>query len=244
MTKTNRILSYFLGLFILSFTSCQESALSDVALTDPGLIEFHANLTKSFSSGVRTESINTILLDKNNDQVELKDGNVYVNNVKMSLNRDFFNLPYYTLNGTPNIQDDSTYTIKVVFADTSIVCTSTITLEENNLDSFNVAVSHVRTEPLTITWTAIDEAYNVRLGIVKRIVNDTATENRSLNDIVISSSMDSYTFPATFLTDSDGTLNKITFTLKSEETGSVDSKFNSGYIKCLFKNTKEIVITD
>lgn len=72
-------------IFVLLFaiTAC-DSPLSDVALTDPYLINASFLVQQTYTDeGMRSEEVSATLLDKNGGNIELKEGYVFVNDAEM-----------------------------------------------------------------------------------------------------------------------------------------------------------------
>jgi hypothetical protein len=99
----------------LLFSNC-DSALSDLEITDPGLIQPHFVVERALlQDGSMVAGITTTILDKNLASVELKNGRVLVNGQQMSttelLNVTIYHIP------SPTVNLNTDYDFEVVLSD-------------------------------------------------------------------------------------------------------------------------------
>lgn len=239
--------TYFFLLIAIFFSSCQkESALSDIDLTDPSLVRIEIKLEheESLVFGI-TQRILTYVLDKNNDVVEIKNGEIKVENTKLTLSKDPFNLPYYALNSEQvQIMNDSTYNFTITLSDQKEY-KAEVTTPKNRLYNFIVPEQHSATNDLEISWENTNEN-EMQLKGTKYINKNGTIKKKSFNNInVPNPESGKYTFPTSFFHETDGQVTKVDITLESKNFGKIDDNFKAGsFISAIFSIEKSVVVTE
>jgi hypothetical protein len=150
LVKHARIAATLCTLVIISFFSNCDSALSDVEVSDPGVLQTHFVVERALlSDGSVLSSLHTTIFDKNLASVELKNGKVKVNGQQMSVT-EILNISTYHLPAA--VVDLSTpYLFEVVLANGKAYGGS-ITTQQKTFTSVTVpSNSNVNTD-LTVSW--------------------------------------------------------------------------------------------
>lgn len=131
----------------------EESVLSDTNITDPKLIRPYFMLSKSRDGKQTTYIFKGRIEDRKGDHVELRNGAVYLNDIRMKVEEEVQlfgeSLPVYTLSSTKlRFKFDSLYTFKIVLSDGSEYASS-IRTQAQDIVSSSVKKSNGNAE---ITW--------------------------------------------------------------------------------------------
>ena len=123
-----KLLLFFTAIMFSLLNSCvQESALSDVDIDDPSIIKPVISIDKSINTNSIIYTNITWLFDKNNNSIELKSGEVKMNNIDMTLKRGINNEPYYTIEPFDILpfRLDYTYESEISLSDEEVYTKST-----------------------------------------------------------------------------------------------------------------------
>jgi len=208
--------------------TCTESALSDVVLSEPELLQVEMNVDKDLSDmRAPTASIRVFVRDKNGQALSLRDGGVSMGERTCALKRTLLtNLPYYFADETiVNLTDDKQYALNVRLGDGSVY-TSVLNLPKDNLREFNVPEKYKAGSDLTVRWNELNKKYNAWLTWEKTMVRDTVTQTTS-DRIALSPGSTYKTFPAAFFTDEEFTVQSIVFIIEVEMKGEVHRRFRA-----------------
>jgi len=167
----------FLFLCLISFNGCtQDSPLSDVDLEDPSLIKPDIQINKSISSGTITFTTITWLYDKNFNSIELKSGDVKMNNIKMTLKHGLNNEPYYVIEPFDLLpfQLNSAYECKITLSDGKIYSSSVVT-RVKDLYQLNIPAEQPRNEDINVSWADAANDRELVLTMVLTGRNDSST---------------------------------------------------------------------
>jgi hypothetical protein len=235
------ILFFSLITFILGCT--QDSALSDVELSDPSLIFPEIKFIQEREGGDVSHKVVVWILDKNRDSVEILDGGVRVGDTKMSLKEDVITkAPYYQLNQEVDLGVD--YTVSVVLSDGEEY-DSNITIQDTDLDVLNVPATHKRTEDMVITWDSIDSG-EMELIYTYFYSNEQSSGNgvKKINIPNSAVNQKSYVLEAAYFQNPVG-IYEAKIKIGSEKSGIVCNDFRSGgFIKSLISYQKTCEIVD
>ncbi len=229
-------LVYVAVIFIVALSSClEDSPLSDVEIYDPSLIQADIQLYRMRDNGDRISSrINVFLLDKNTDVIELKGGNVYVNNHKMRVATLLLTGgPYYTIDSTVvSVEPDSRYVFTIELSDgkqyEAVIETQAVDFQELNLPD-----NYSKLENMQINWKGYETVNDFKIHLIcdyRRAgesgqTRDWFTPNekeRAGGSYVISKSY--------FNQEVD--IYKATVRVSSKKCGTVDPRFRSGSKIC------------
>ena len=215
--KKSIILLLLFVMVVLLITGCaQNSALSDVEITDPSLLRVTIEMQRTLDqNGSLFPTINAYLYDKNDDNVSLKNGALYVNGIMMQLqNLPIGNLPYYTASGLINFTIDSLYTFTIMLADSSKHF-FTIRTQTQDIYSFTVPTSISRHVALNVSWLNKDTSGTI-------FIESTGHGELQVSD----PASGAYSFPPYFF--SDTTYSSIYVNLHSMKYGTIDTAFRKG----------------
>ncbi len=227
---------FFIAVFMFSSCArqCTESALSDVEISDPDLLILEMRMYKEYS-GQSPVSQNLIVWvrDKNEQALTLLNGSVQVNGKKMTINRSLITkLPYYESGNTVDISDDKSYTVNVELADGETY-ESTIEIPKGNVTGIKAPSYHDPSQPLTVSWDAINRNYQAEFSWEKQIAQDTTVLKKSGSFVLSGES--SKTFDPGFFVDPDGEVTEVRFWIGTETTGNVNSAFrNESFFEAQF----------
>lgn len=149
-----------LGIFAAAFcVSCAEdSALSDVAIIDPGVLRPEITLGRTVDGAGAVENEATVYLyDKNDNSVKLKDGGVAVTGVELAIDyTSVGDAPYYRLPQPSSLEiaAGTTYVFTITLGDGSTYDVS-ITTQGDTLDSFTAPAILSQQTDLDVAWTTV-----------------------------------------------------------------------------------------
>jgi hypothetical protein len=208
---------------ILFFSGC-DSALSDVEVTDPAVLQTHFVVERALlDNGTVLNSLHTTLLDKNLASVELKNGQVKVNGQKMSVT-EILNISTYHIPGaTVNLNTE--YDFEVVLANGQSYA-GTVTTQPKTFTSVTVPSNSSVDSDLTISWEDVYVHDNLIIslnltspaGTVPGATFDLTAEQMAAGSFVIPKS--NFATPAG--------ITNVLITLTGVEYGTIDPKFRSG----------------
>lgn len=150
LAKTSRRAATLLALATpLLFSSC-ESALSDMEITDPGVLQTHFVVERALlDDGSVLGSLSATILDKNLASVELKNGQVKVNGQTMSVT-ELLNITTYHIPGA-DVSLNTDYNFEVVLANGERH-TGTVTTPTSTFTAVSVPETSNTDSDLTISW--------------------------------------------------------------------------------------------
>ena len=217
-------------LFTLINGCTQDSPLSDLDLTDPGLVKPDIEISRSFySSGTTSFSHTVWIYDKNNNSVNIQDGKVSINNVELSLEKEPLNsAPYYSVDPSYQLpfKFNENYTCNITLSDGKIY-SSTVKSRSADIDSFTVPLTHNRSENLLLKWGPVDPKEKIILTMVYNFRHDSSS-GTGVRDIQITNPQTGEALvPKSFFDASSG-ITDATFTLESNIYGITDNRFKNG----------------
>lgn len=228
---------FLISISIIYFGCSQESSLSDVSLTDPSLITFECDFYMKKGED-NYQLIFVYLKDKNNNSIELKEGGVYINGIKMSLKKEIItNVPYYSgIEAIGQITFGTSYNVTVQLADGKTY-QSTITVQGSDLYDFTVPSPHNKNNNMIISWLNIDPAKPLTLEMTRtyRESNDIKSDKVTVGLSQSNLNSGTYTVASSIFTARPNT-TEVNFKLVSKFTGSINGSFRGGYIR----STQEI----
>jgi len=222
---------------IMLFGCKENSALSDVELTNPKLISPEIILSKHENERGRSNtSLVVYLNDKNNNSIDLLKGGVDLNNTPLGVQAEMCGAPYYTL-GNIELVPKRKYIFNIRLADDRVYPCS-IYSPEKTLEKMNVPEYHNMDSPLVVSWSNRNED-NTHYSL--EIRNETLWEEIELSHQ--QAQKGKYVIPADLLYYINNEQNgDISVTLKSCTYGRVDPKFNGGSIKIMESICKQITL--
>jgi hypothetical protein len=209
--------------FILLFSNC-ESALSDIEITDPSVLQTHFVVERSLlNDGRIINSVHTTIFDKNLASVELKNGHIKVNGQQMSITEILNISTYYIPEATVNLNKD--YVFEMVLANGDIH-TGTIKTPEKTFTSLTVPPDNTVDSDLTISWSDVyvhdDLIISLNLtspaGTVPGTTFNLTPEQMQAGSFVIPKS--NFATPAG--------ITSVLITLTGANYGTIDQEFRSG----------------
>jgi hypothetical protein len=133
----------------LLFSNC-DSALSDLEITDPGLLQTHFVVERALlQDGSVVAGLTTTILDKNLASVELKNGQVKVNGQQMTTG-ELLNVTYYYIPSAA-VDLNTEYDFEVVLSDGQSYSGS-VTTPAETFTSLTVPSNPSINEDMTISW--------------------------------------------------------------------------------------------
>lgn len=234
-TKKSYLPIFFSIIFSFLLNSCSESSLSDVELTDPGLIraQFNLEISKGENDNTKYFAI-AYLFDKNDNRLTLNNGKVLINSTAMRLRREqFTNLPYY--DGYENIsgvvQNGTNYTFDIELSNGQRY-QSVIITQNKILTTLNVPPVHSKSENMLITWEEVDATQHLRLTFYRTFRDSNGT---TTNDDI------SFTIPNHLLSAGNYVLNRDFFKMPNIIEGRIKlSSVKNGNINPSLMNGSQI----
>ncbi len=222
------------------FFGCKEnSALSDVELSDPNLISPEITITKTLNErGKEQTELVVFLNDKNNNSIDLMKGGVYLNNEKLGVQTEWGGAPYYTLNNI-ELSANTNYNFSVTLAnDNSYQCS--VTSPRDVIHSFVVPEYHNINKDLTVSWGGLSSSPSTSYSL--EIENgETFAETISLSPSIINNG--GYVLSSRVLNQfCEGSREDFTITLKSTTNGKVDHRFDGGTIQIIEIINRQITL--
>ena len=213
---------------ILLFGCKENSALSDVELSDPKLISPEITITKTVNKRGREQtSLVVFLNDKNNNSIDLLKGGVKLNNEALGIQTEWGGAPYYTLNNL-KLNANTNYNFVVTLAnDNNYKCS--VTSPGGLINSFSVPEYHNINNDLNVSWGKLNSSAYTSYSI--EITNeDTFSKEINLSSSSIKNG--GYVISSRLLKQlSEGKRSDFIITLKSSTKGKVDHRFDGGSIK-------------
>lgn len=220
-------LMVFFALFLV-YGCTEDSALSDIEISDPSLIQFEAELTRKWDkNGLLYTHVSVYLYDKNHNLIKLKKGSVSINNNVMQVDEIGINkAPYYTI--SPSVllvESGKTYTIVVELSDGQEYY-STVTSQKFDLYEFNLPKLHKKANDLAVTWKAadIENELVLTLRCAYNFNNNTGETFDKFNPNQLERKNASMLIASSAFNKKEGTTNAY-FSLSSNKQGVVDSRF-------------------
>jgi hypothetical protein len=219
--------------------SCTESALSDVVLTDPGLLLLEMRMEKDLSES-SGGNVTVWVRDKNEQALTLKEGDIQVEGQGLSVKRNLANLPYYYLaSGYVDFEEGHDYSFTVILGNGERY-SSILPIPDGNLREFSVPQYHRADQPLTLSWNPLNSAYDARLEWQLEVKTDSATHIETGSE-KITPGTQRKTFPADFFDLGEGELISMECILSTEIRGNVHPDFRSdSQLKGIFRWRKRI----
>ena len=233
--------------FFLFFiiVGCKErSPLSDVEVSDPGLISPEITLTQSISESGRTETKLIVYLnDDNNNSIDLLKGGVALNGTPLGVRTGSFgegDAPYYSLDGVQLIPKTK-YSFQITLADDrSYSCI--VTSPKQLISGVTVPEYHNMNRPLTVSWNkfSADKRFNCVLeissdGELKKEIDLNSSDVRSGKYVIGSSVLREI---------NTGERSDFVIALTSTNSGKIDPKFDGGSIKIIQTISKQVTIDE
>ena len=225
------IISFSSLLFFILITGCtQDSPLSDLDLTDPGLIKPDIKISRSiYTTGTTTFSHTVWIYDKNDNSVNIQNGKVSINNVELSLKKAVLsNAPYYSIDPAYSLpfEFNKIYTCDIVLSDGKVY-SSTVKSRSADIDSFVVPSTHDRTKDLLLEWEPVDPNENIDISMFYNFRTDTSS-GTGARDIQIPNPQSGMALIPKSYFDASTHITDATFTLESNIYGTTDDHFRSG----------------
>ena len=231
--KSLKTMNKFIALIIapvLLFGCKENSALSDVELSDPKLISPEITITKTINKrGKEQTDLVVFLNDKNNNSIDLLKGGVKMNNEALGIQTEWGGAPYYTLNNM-ELYANANYNFVVTLAnDNNYKCS--VTSPGGLINSFSVPEYHNINNDLNVSWGKLNSSAYTSYSI--EITNeDTFSKEINLSSSSIKNG--GYVISSRLLKQlSEGQRGDFIITLKASTKGKVDHRFDGGSIKII-----------
>jgi len=208
-----------------------DSSLSDVDLENPGLIELNLSVRRSVGLyGDLVERIEVTLLDKNNDSIELRSGEVRVNG-KLLKRVDGFPHDLYRL-PSPHapIAAGQDFVVAVTLADGETY-ESTVTAPEVLLTVFSAPDNHDVNEAMTVSWGAAGHE-EAALTLSMTVHGSDGYKNHSIS--ITDRTSTSYEISSSYFTRSTEA-DRVHFALRRSTSAAASQAFRGGVLRCTFK---------
>ncbi|MBI9073075.1 MAG: hypothetical protein JEY94_15850 [Melioribacteraceae bacterium] len=221
----------FFSFFIIGLCSCDEdSALSDLEFDDPSVIKPTVTILKEVNGNNINQEVEVYLYDKNHDQIQLKNGDVYLNGEEMILKDNWLtDAKYYSgIEIIKNISYPKNYYFEVEFYNGDNYDIS-IRTQPNEFTELNVASRYPKNENILISWNKFDVYYAISADItVYYIENDNVeTSSLNINFPEYSAKNGSYELSKSYF-NFDDSIYKIDIKLSTVAEGLVDQNFMNG----------------
>jgi hypothetical protein len=228
--RAHTALSIGLSAWFLAFIGCS-SPLSDVDITDFGVINGSFAITESFNSaGGTSQTVRASLTDKNFANVEIKDGGVTVNGTAMTYDDNTF-VQCYTKDNL--VLAKNTLYRFVITLSNAATCTSSVTTPPAAFGTVMVPSTISLSQGATVTWTDTARSSSVNVTLSLDSLSRIVFQQAALVDdgkVVI---------PA----ESDSTLTgRATLTLARKNTGTVAAPLRGGDISASVTFTASVTI--
>ena len=213
---------------ILLFGCKENSALSDVELSDPKLISPEITITKTINKRGREQTDLVVFLnDKNNNSIDLLKGGVKLNNEALGIQTEWGGAPYYTLNNL-KLNANANYNFVVALAnDNNYKCS--VTSPGGLINSFSVPEYHNINNDLNVSWGKLNSSAFTSYSL--EITNeDTFSKEINLSQSILNNG--GFVISSRLLKQlSEGKRSDFIITLKASTKGKVDHRFDGGSIK-------------
>lgn len=224
---------------ILMFGCKENSALSDVELSDPKLISPEITITKTLNQRGREQTELVVFLnDKNNNSIDLLKGGVWLNNEKLGIQTEWGGAPYYTLNNL-ELYANTNYSFVVTLAnDNSYKCS--VASPSGLINSFVVPEYHNINSDLNVSWEKLNSSAYTSYSL--EITNeDSFSKEINLSRSIIKNG--GYVISSSLLKQiSDGQRGDFIITLKASTKGKVDHRFDGGTIKIIQLVNRQVTL--
>jgi hypothetical protein len=220
---SRQAVTFFAFATSLLFSNC-ESALSDVEITDPGLLQTYFVVERTLQdNGTVLSSLHTTIFDKNLASVEIKDGHLKVNGQQMSVAEILNISTYYIPDATVNL--NTTYNFELVLPNGQSH-SGTVTTQEKTFTSVTVPSTASVDSDLTISWQDVYLHDDLIISVnLTSPAGTVAGPTFSLTDAQMQEG--SFVIPKSSFATPEG-ITSATITLTGAKYGTIDSQFRSG----------------
>ena len=205
------------------FTGC-DSALSDVEITDPSLLQTHFVVERSLQhDGSVLESLRANIFDKNLASVELKNGHIKVNGEQMS-ETEILNISTYHIPGA-DVELNTQYEFELVLANGN-VHKGIVTTQPKAFTALVVPADPAVDSDMTISW---QDTY-VHDDLIVSISLTTASGSVPGPTFTMTDEQmeaGTFTIPKSAFATPQG-VTGATITLAGAKYGTIDPKFRTG----------------
>jgi hypothetical protein len=214
---------FALAITLFFFNGC-DSALSDIEITDPGVLQTHFVVERALlDDGTILSSLQATLLDKNLASVELKNGKIKVNGQQMSVT-EILNISTYHIPAA-SVALSTDYNFEVILANGKSH-TGTVTTPQKTFTSVTVPSTNNVNSDLTISWQ--DVYVHDDLIISLNLTSPAGTVPGAVFTLTPSQMQSgSFVIPKSNFATPQG-ITSITLTLTGVTYGTIDPKFRNG----------------
>lgn len=216
----------FLAAIVISalLSSC-ESPLSEQSISDPSIIHPMLQVYKGTDDkGTTYYNYRCDIFDKYLRSVELKDGDVMVNGMKLMVIKNALGT-YYLLDDT-NLKYalNTKYYFTITLSDQSQYA-ATVTTHPDTLRDFLVPAEHPRSQNLKVSWKGTSNNASMFLSVVSNFKTDSSFGFSSRRIEITNPSTGTYELTPTDFNYKDGGTYSVELTLHSEINGTMDDRF-------------------
>jgi hypothetical protein len=220
----------FMFLMLLSLVLGCESPLSDVEINDAKLLAPHFKVIRERDNNDRLECrVELWIKDKNGNTVELKKGNVKVNDQEMYVEREVLtSAPYYKV-GIKDVGLGEQFDFEVELSDGKVY-TASITTFEKDLGSFSAPKEHAKGNSMQVSWQEAFAFDYLQLNIQNEYKEDENVFGWTFKTIEFQNDTKlkaSYTIDKSEF-DTHPKVHRSTLTIKAVKEGTVDKNFRGG----------------
>jgi hypothetical protein len=195
-----------------------------VEITDPSVLQPHFTVQRTLlTSGGTSETIQTVIFDKNLAYVEIKNGQLKVNGQVMRLNT-VLGIPTYSLT-SPSVNVNTPYTFEIVLPDGNSY-SGTVTTAAKTFVSLSAPATSNAQSDLEISWQEIYLHDEMEISLI--FTTATGTVTGPVIPLAQDQVMDgSFTIPKSNFATPTG-ITSVLITLTGKENGTTDPKFRNG----------------
>jgi hypothetical protein len=224
LLKRSRQAATLFAVAAMTFFSNCESALSDIEITDPSVLQPHFVVERSLlSDGTVLGALQTTILDKNLASVELKNGKVKVNGQQMTVAEILNISTYHIPSATVNLNTDYTFEIVLANGQSHI---GTVKSQAKTFTTVTTPATSKADSDLPISWQ--DVYVHDALIISTNLITPTATVPGPTYELTTAQMQaGAFVIPKSAFASTPG-ITAVTITLTGAKYGTFDSKFRTG----------------
>jgi hypothetical protein len=226
-----KLLSFVITISLILTGCTEDSALSDVEISDPSIIAPYILVSRSIDENNNFDSkIEVWLYDKNGNSIELKKGEVRLNHTKMSLKKLILTkAPYYSgENVVSKVELNTNYSFEIELSDGKIYAAS-IQTQDKDLNQLSLPINYSKQNDMDISWKEIYMHDKMDVQLNRYIKTDTSGGQSftTLNIPPLNISKGSFTVTKDNFNNLKDNCYKAIITVIGTKNGTIDNSFSS-----------------